>query len=92
MTDALWSSLVSLVAGVAASAFAVAQLALRQHRVMTDRFVTFVETSLARHEKSMAGFRDAVTHLDDGVRENTQVVRRISERLGVSFREGGGCL
>jgi hypothetical protein len=83
VTDAPWPSLLSLVAGVAASAFAVAQLALRQHRAMTDRFVTFVETSLAKHEEAMVGFRDAVAHLDDGVRENTLVVQRMSERLGV---------
>lgn len=88
MSDVPWPSLFGLVAGVAASAFAVAQLALRQHRALTERFVTFVETSLDRHEKSMDGFRDAVAHLDDGVRENTQVVRRVAERLSVAFSRG----
>ncbi len=91
MNEVPWQGFFGLVAGVAAAAFAVAQLAMRQQRALTDRFVSFVEASLDRHDKALRQFRDAVAHLDDGVRENTHVVRRVAERLNVVFTRGDGC-
>ena len=88
MNEAPWPSLFGLIAGVTASAFAVAQLALRKHRTMTDRFLQFVETSLGKNEETLSGIREGIAHLNDAVRENTQVVLRVSERFGVAFKEG----
>jgi hypothetical protein len=81
-----WQEPTALLAGFAGSAFALMRLALTQHKSLTDRFVGYVETSAGRQDETLRGLKSSVDALRDGVRENTQVVRRIAERLHVAER------
>lgn len=79
--DGLRDALV-LVAGFAASAFALVRLSLAQQRALTDRFVSFLEQHTARQAQTIDGFRDATDALKESVQENTRVVRSLVERFG----------
>ena len=80
-----WQQIVALVSGLAASAFALVRLILNQQKVITERFVGFLEASLRRQEATIAGFRSSIENLSAGVNENTQVVRRLAEHAQITF-------
>lgn len=82
--------LITVLAGFLAAAFAVLRLTLNQTRGFTERLVQFFEESLARHDETVRGFSRAVDRLEDGVRENTLLVRNMAEWLQVSTPVGGG--
>lgn len=54
---------------------------MAQHRTMTDRFVTFLETSLRRQEEVNARFQSALEGLTENVRENSTLLARLAERV-----------
>lgn len=84
-----WNELLTLLASFLATAFAILRLAVTQNRAAMDRFVNFLEDSLKRQDQTIDGFREAVEQLRDGVRENTLLVRQMSEWLHVSTPGGG---
>ena len=75
------AELLPALAGFIASAFAVVRITLGQQKALTDRFLSFLEASLRRQEAAVDEFRGTLQTLDDSVRENTALVRRLSERL-----------
>jgi hypothetical protein len=48
---------------------------------MTERFVSFLEASILRQEGINTGFRSAIEALSESVRENSQVLARMAERI-----------
>ncbi|MBS1721793.1 MAG: hypothetical protein JSS66_02170 [Armatimonadetes bacterium] len=78
-----WNELVTLLAGFLATAFAILRLAVAQNRGVMDRFVSFLEGAVQRQDHTIDGLREAVERLNDGVRENTLLVRQMSEWLQV---------
>ena len=63
------------------ASFALIRYAMAQHRAMTDRFVTFLESSLRRQEEVNDDFRGALESLAENVRENSTLLGRLSERV-----------
>lgn len=63
------------------ASFALIRYAMAQHRTMTDRFVTFLETSLRRQEEVNARFQSALEGLTENVRENSTLLARLAERV-----------
>lgn len=76
-----WPELIALLAGFVGSSFALIRYAMAQHRAMTDRFVSFLESSLRRQEEVNQGFRKALEDLTENVRENSTLLVRLSERV-----------
>ena len=87
MSLGAWTEALAIVAGLAASAFTLARLALRQQRAITERFVGFLEASVRRQDETLESFREAVTELKDTSRENGRVIERIARHLAVRFCE-----
>ncbi len=87
MTPVEWRETLVLLGGFVASAFALVRLALAQQRAVTDRFVGFLEESLRRQDETVDGFREALSALNCGLRENSQILRRVAERLQVDFSD-----
>lgn len=63
------------------TAFALVRYSLNQNRAMTERFVSFLEASILRQEGINTGFRAAIEALSESVRENSQVLARMAERI-----------
>ena len=82
-----WPNLIAVVGGVAGSAFALLRLVMRQHPNLTDRFVGFLETSLTRQETTLNGLADSLAGLDEGVRENSKMMRMLGEKAGITFHQ-----
>jgi uncharacterized protein YigA (DUF484 family) len=65
------------------SAFALIRFAVDQARAVSDRFVTFLEGSLRRQEDLNRQFAQALERLTENVRENSAVLARVAEALGI---------
>lgn len=74
----------SVVAAFVASSFALVRFALKEHRAMADRFTGFLEGALARQQEVNAKFTATLEQLVDNVRENSLLLNRVVERLGMS--------
>ena len=72
--------LLALLGGFVAGAFALLRLMLNQQRVLTERFVGFLEDLVRRQEEASANFEAALAQLSDNVRENSALVARMAER------------
>ena len=79
-----WLELFTVIGSFVGAAFALLQYALAQHRAMTDRFVTFLESSLRRQEEVNDDFRGALESLAENVRENSTLLGRLAERVNSS--------
>lgn len=75
--------IVALVGSLIASAFALVRYAMTQNRSLLDRFVAFLERSGERRESVDAGFQSALERLGENVRENSALLARVAERLGI---------
>ena len=84
----LGSDLAVLLGGVVTGILALARLTLNQHKTVVDRFVGFVESSLSKQEEASQKVADAIHDLAEGTRENTSMLRRMGEQLGVRFHGG----
>jgi hypothetical protein len=62
------------------ASFALLRMALSQHKHSTDRFVAFLHDSLRRHEETIAGFRESIEALAQGLQEHNVLLRRLAER------------
>ena len=74
--------LFALLSGFVAGAFGLVRFAIAQQRNLTDRFMTFMESALQRQESANLQWEDSLDGLDASVRENSNLIRQISERLG----------
>lgn len=79
-----WFELFTVIGSFVGAAFALIRYAMAQHRAMTDRFVTFLESSLRRQEEVNDDFRGALESLAENVRENSTLLSRLSERVNSS--------
>ena len=79
-----WLELLTVLGSFVGAAFALIRYAMAQHRAMTDRFVTFLESSLRRQEEVNDDFRGALESLAENVRENSTLLGRLSERVNSS--------
>ncbi len=90
MEVGIWREAMVMVGGAIAAAIALARLSFSLHRALVERFMDFVTKSLerqeARHEK-LCGSVDSLTR---GITENTGIVRRLAEKLAVTFGTGAG--
>lgn len=77
--------LLVLLGSFVASAFALIRLSLGQQRAIFERFMGFLERTVERLEAANERFSSAVQSVGEGLRENTQVLGRLSERAGVRF-------
>jgi hypothetical protein len=80
-----WTELLTVLATFVGAAFALVRHTLGQHRAMTDRFVTFLETSLKRQEEVNERFQSALENLTENVRENSLLLGRLSERVNLNL-------
>lgn len=64
-----------------AASFALVRYALTQNRVLSERFVAFLEGSLRRQEETNEGFRDAIAGLNHNLRDTSALLRRVAEKL-----------
>ena len=80
-----WMELFTVIGSFVGAAFALIRYAMAQHRAMTDRFVTFLESSLRRQEEVNDDFRGALESLAENVRENSTLIGRLAERVGSSI-------
>lgn len=76
-----WLELCTLLGTFIGAAFGLVRFALAQHRTMTDRFVSFLESSLRKQEEANQGFQKALADLTENVRENSTLLGRLSERV-----------
>lgn len=76
-----WQQPLLLIAGFAASAFALVRLMLLQQRALTDRFLGFLEDSIRKQATSLDRLRDALQRLNEDVRENSRLIAMLRERL-----------
>lgn len=79
-----WLELCTVIGSFVGAAFALIRYTMAQHRAMTDRFVTFLESSLRRQEEVNDDFRGALESLAENVRENSSLLSRLSERVNAS--------
>lgn len=77
------AELATLLASFVGSAFALVRFALNQSRATSERFVTYLEGSLERQEKINADFRNTLDQLTSNVRENSALLNRMADRIGV---------
>ncbi|HEY0867646.1 MAG TPA: hypothetical protein VGE01_09710 [Fimbriimonas sp.] len=75
--------LLTLLGAFVGSAFALVRFALTQNKAVTDRFVTYLEQALSRQEEVNAGFKSAIDGLTLNVRENSALLQKLAERMGV---------
>ncbi len=80
--------LIPTLAGFLAAALAVLRLTVSQSKAFTERLLAFFEHSLTRQDESIDCLSAAVTELNQGVRENTLLVRQVAEWLQVSTPVG----
>lgn len=85
MTGIPWLELFTVIGSFVGASFALIRYAMAQHRAMTDRFVTFLESSLRRQEEVNDDFRGALESLAENVRENSTLIGRLAERVGSSI-------
>lgn len=71
------AEMMTLIAGFIGSAFALVRLSFNGHRAMAERFVSYLEQSLSRHESVNDGFRKAIEELTTNVRENSVMLSRL---------------
>lgn len=76
-----WPELLAVLTSFVGAAFAIIRFSLAQNRAMTERFVGFLEESIRRQESVNAGFRNAIERLTNSLRENSQILLRLDERL-----------
>ena len=74
------TELVALLGSFVASAFALVRFSFIQHRAIAERFVSYLESALARQEALNDGFRAALEELTENVRENSALLGRLAER------------
>ncbi len=74
---------VGLIGSFLASAFALVRYAMTQNRSMLDRFVVFLEGALQRQEQVNGRFQHALEALGENVRENSALLARVAERIGL---------
>lgn len=77
----VWLELITVLASFVGTAFALVKVSLAQSRAMTERFVSFLESSIHRQEGINDGFRAAIEQLSESVRENSHVLTRMAERM-----------
>ena len=75
MTD-----LLTLLGAFVGASFTLIRFAMAQHRAMTDRFVSFLESALRRQEAVNVDFQKALSDLTSNVRENSALLARLAER------------
>lgn len=90
MEVGLWREAMVMVGGAIAAAIALARLSFTLHRALVERFMEFVEKSLERQEATHEKLCGSVDSLTRGISENTGIVRRLAEKLAVTFRTGTG--
>jgi hypothetical protein len=83
MVPLYWPELLTVLGTFIGAAFALVRYTMAQHRAMTDRFVTFLESSLRRQEEVNEGFQEALENLTENVRENSTLLGRLSERVSI---------
>jgi len=66
------------------SMFALVRYAMQSSRATADRFVAYLESALHRQEDVNTQFQGAIENLSDNVRDNSAVLQRVAERLGLS--------
>lgn len=76
-----------LLGGIVTGILALARFTLNQHKTLVGQFVAFVETSLRKQEDASLKIAEAMRELAEGTRENTNMLRRVGEQLGVRFGE-----
>ena len=74
-----------LLGGIVTGILALARFTLNQHKTLVGQFVDFVETSLRKQEDASLKVAEAIRDLAEGTRENTNMLRRVGEQLGVRF-------
>lgn len=80
------AELLALLGSFVASAFALVRYAMTQNRAVLDRFVSFLEGALQRQEQVNERFQSALQDLGENVRENSALIARVAERLGLENR------
>lgn len=90
MEVGLWREAMVMVGGAIAAAIALARLSFSLHRTLVERFMEFVEKSLERQEATHEKLCGSVDSLTRGISENTGIVRRLAEKLAVTFGSDAG--
>ncbi len=75
--------LLALLGSFVASAFALVRYAMNTNRSLMDRFVAFLEGAHRRQEKVNERFQSTLDRLGDNVRENSALIARVAERIGL---------
>lgn len=78
-----WAQFFALFGGFLGSMFALVRFALVNSRATAERFVGFLESALHRQEDLNSQFQGALEGLSDNVRDNSAVLQRVAERLGL---------
>jgi uncharacterized protein YigA (DUF484 family) len=73
--------LLALIGSFVASAFAIVRFSLAQSKAMSERFVSYLESSLQRQEAINMRFQSSLEELTRNVRENSLLLHRIAERM-----------
>ena len=78
------AEILALLGSFLASSFALVRYAMAQNRSLLDRFVRFLEGAMQRQEGVNDRFQSALEKLSQNVAENSLLIARVSERLGLS--------